>query len=49
MPKNKHAAIRYKIIDKMLTSPSRPYPSKEDILDKLRNDLKDSILSLIHI
>lgn len=43
MPKNKHAAIRYKIIDKMLTSASRPYPSKEDILDKLRNDLKDSI------
>ena len=43
MPKNKHAAIRYKIIDKMLTSPSRPYPKKEDILDKLRSDLKDSI------
>lgn len=43
MPKNKHALIRYKIIDKMLTSTSRRYPSKEDILDKLRTELKDSI------
>ena len=43
MPKNKHALIRYKIIDKMLTSTSRRYPSKEDILDKLRRELKDSI------
>lgn len=43
MPKNKHAAIRYKIIDKMLTNTSKPYPNKEDILDKLRSELKDSI------
>jgi predicted DNA-binding transcriptional regulator YafY len=35
MPKNKNAAIRYRIIDKMLRNKFRPYPTKEDLLNAI--------------
>jgi predicted DNA-binding transcriptional regulator YafY len=31
MPANKYALLRYRIIDRCLTNPARPFPSKEDL------------------
>lgn len=39
MPKNKDAAIRYRIIDSILRNKQKPYPSMEDIIDILERKL----------
>jgi len=33
MPANKYALIRYRVIDRMITNPYRPYPNLEDLID----------------
>ncbi len=42
MPSNKYALLRYRIIDKLISSKYRPYPSKED----LRNACEDELFGL---
>ena len=31
MPANKYALLRYRIIDRCLTNPGKPFPTKEDL------------------
>jgi predicted DNA-binding transcriptional regulator YafY len=43
MPKNKSASLRYRIIDACLTNTRRKYPTIEDIIEKISEQLGTSI------
>jgi predicted DNA-binding transcriptional regulator YafY len=42
MPANKYALIRYRIIDKCLTNPGKPFPSREDLREACEEALYGS-------
>ena len=42
MPANKYALLRYRVIDRCLTNPARPFPSKEDIREACEEALYGS-------
>lgn len=43
MPVNKNALLRYRIIDSCLTNPMKKYPAMEFIIEKIEEQLGDSI------
>lgn len=43
MPANKNALLRYRIIDSCLTNTRRPYPTLENIRQKIEEQLDDSL------
>lgn len=43
MPANKYALLRYRIIDRCITNPGRPYPTKEDLREACEEALYGSI------
>ena len=42
MPANKYALLRYRIIDRCLTNPGRPFPTKEDLREACEEALYGS-------
>ncbi|MBL7942834.1 MAG: WYL domain-containing protein [Flavobacteriales bacterium] len=42
MPANKYALLRYRIIDRCLTNPGKPFPSREDLRDACEEALYGS-------
>ena len=49
MPANKHALIRYRIIDRCLTNKLRKYPTKQYIQEKITYELYGNIENLISL
>jgi predicted DNA-binding transcriptional regulator YafY len=49
MPANKYALLRYRIIDRCLTSKQKPYPSREDLRDACEEALYGSGSSAISL